>query len=522
MDLVAFWKLPPAKRKLISTALRKAAEVNNNPLFGYIPHPKQYRFHQGLDNFGNLADVKYFAGGNQSGKTLAGCVDTILNAVDEDAIPAHLKGLRRWEPPFKCRVVTPSLGKPMDQLQEKLRECCPPAQLVGDSWDAAYNKQKNTLRFKNGSYIEFLSSDQDRDKHGGSTLHRIWYDEEPSQEIRNECGMRLVAYGGDEIYTMTPSLPGVEGWTEDAIWERRLEPGYLCLQIRSYENPHLNKRALDLQLAQLPQAEAEARREGTFIHYAGRVYGAFKEDLHVIDPISPKDIREDDVIIAIDPGTSRTGVGFGLFDGDDNVIIFDEIWLTSRVGPYKVPDEDVYLDGVTVEIVKQRFDAKLAKWGLRDPYFIIDPSARNKVGPNAEQWEAVYQNVGIFCGHAQNAVLPGISQVQSRLTHKVNGEPWPRIVIARNCIRTRWEFGRYKWKDNPTAGKDEVIKLNDDLMDCVRYICMERQILSGLEEPSSRGYDNYVPGQTSISQFRRNPPAWTQISTRETQRHWTH
>jgi phage terminase large subunit-like protein len=103
-------------------------------------------------------------------------------------------------------------------VYQKLREWAPRAQLVGDSWSKAYDKQNRILRFKNGSWFQFMTYEQDLDKFGGAALHRIHYDEEPPESIRKECLMRLIDYGGEELFTMTP-LMGMT-WMFDAIWEK--------------------------------------------------------------------------------------------------------------------------------------------------------------------------------------------------------------------------------------------------------------------------------------------------------------
>ncbi len=69
----------------------------------------------------------------------------------------------------------------------------------------AFDKQQRVLRFKNGSWIQFNSSEQDREKLGGVALHRIVYDEEPRQEVRNECLTRLIDYDGEELFAYSSS-----------------------------------------------------------------------------------------------------------------------------------------------------------------------------------------------------------------------------------------------------------------------------------------------------------------------------
>jgi hypothetical protein len=58
-----------------------------NPLRHWYPHEKQAEFLRSRDRF------KWMLGGNQSGKTTVCTVDDLIQAVDEDALPDHLKPL---------------------------------------------------------------------------------------------------------------------------------------------------------------------------------------------------------------------------------------------------------------------------------------------------------------------------------------------------------------------------------------------------------------------------------------------
>jgi phage terminase large subunit-like protein len=112
--------------------------------------------------------------------------------------------MKHWEPPFACRLVTPDSNRTFEAAAEIIRKWCPKDQLKGGRWDTAYQKQRGLLRMENGSFFEFMSAEQDLDKFGGSARHRIHYDEEPPKQIRQECQMRLVDYGGGEVFSMTP------------------------------------------------------------------------------------------------------------------------------------------------------------------------------------------------------------------------------------------------------------------------------------------------------------------------------
>lgn len=448
----------------------------------YVPHQKQGQFHSSHDQ------IKAFFGGNQAGKTTAGVVDDLIQCVDAHVLPARLRAYKRWQPPFKMRVVTPDLMGTMQLFQEKLREWVPTSQLKDGSWDAAYKKQDRKLFFENGSQIEFLSGDQDRDKHGGATLHRVHYDEEPPQSIRNECRLRLVRHGGDEVFTMTPSLPGTEGWTEDAIWERRTEPGIFAVQVSIDDNPHLSPQSVQEVLDGLTDAELRARRMGEFIHFAGKVYPEFKDAIHLVDELSPEQIQGGFHVVAIDPGVRWTGVSFGRFDGDNDLLIYDELILAAAQDQSKLCK--VFPEGVTAQIAANEIKERLAYWGISRPLFLIDPSASNRVLTSGENVEAEYGRFGIFVARANNEVEAGVNQIKRRMQRLRNNRPDPALKVARNCRRHIWEIGRYRFRDTPDQ-RFEVIKQDDHCVDAMRYVAQYRPwINEGDKKVKTRGYYN--------------------------------
>jgi hypothetical protein len=63
-----------------------------------------------------------------------------------------------------------------------IRQWVPRPQLLDESWEKAFSKQRRVLTFANGSTIQFLTFEQDLDAHAGAALHRVHFDEEPEGE----------------------------------------------------------------------------------------------------------------------------------------------------------------------------------------------------------------------------------------------------------------------------------------------------------------------------------------------------
>src|SRR5262249_41105052 len=238
-------------------------------------------------------------------------------------------GYKKFQPPFHCRVVTPGFDVMEGVVFQKLREWCPKDQLVGGRFDTAYEKSKRILRFKNGSFFDFLTFEQDLDKFGGTAKHRIHYDEEPPREIRQEGRMRLLDYeGADELFTMTPQK-GMT-WMFDEIWEAwqrdELEDGTVVL-VSMDDNPYLNDEQKRKLLQGFSKEELEARKQGRFVHFHGMIYGEFSRRKHIIPEIEeiPAHSR---VYVGIDPGTRHmAAVLWTYLDPEGLMVAFDELAL---------------------------------------------------------------------------------------------------------------------------------------------------------------------------------------------------
>lgn len=505
IDWEAVKRLPAAERAEFERELADLDRLfEENPLQRFEPHPKQVTF------LGSRDRIKAFLGGNRSGKTTAGIVDDLIQAVDEDCLPERLRPFKRWQPPFRCRIVAPDFIETMDGvIFHKLREWVPRGQLVGGSWEKAYDKTKRKLRFKNGSEFSFMTFEQDLDKFGGTDLHRVHYDEEPPENIRKECRRGLMDHGGDELFTMTP-LHGMT-WMFDKVYERRYESGVGVVEVSTDDNPHISPEEIAAFMAELTPEEQEARRHGRFVHFGGLVLGMFDDSLHVVDEIRPEHLRGLDVLVGIDPGVVRGGVVWVAFDRDNHALVFDELYPRNQnLGPKEDPST------ISAQILE-----KNAYWGLvgdREPQYVIDPSARNRYqgsGESAENVEGDLSREGIYCSWGNNNRRFGVFQLRRRLV----AQPHPALTVTRNCANWLWE--RMRWRiaadeeseqERPKGSRSgDSFKTQgpDHLMDPTRYVCAERVWGPWIEEPGEKS-NTWVPGtaprQSWFTGARDAPP----------------
>lgn len=450
IDQSALDNLPPNQQEEARELLAEyERQLRANPLLGFEPHDKQITF------LSSREPVKAFLGGNRSGKTTAGIVDDLIQAVDRDCLPEHLKPFKRWEAPFHCRIITPDFTKTMEGvIFEKIREWAPKDQFVGGGFDKAYDKQLRKLHFKNGSTFDFMSFEQDLDKFGGAAKHRIHYDEEPPHDIRKESMIRLIDYGGDEIFTMTP-LIGMS-WMYSTIWEPyiagTLEDSTVVV-VDMDDNPHLDEETKKRALAGLSEEERKARKSGRFVHFAGMIYDCFEASRHVIPQKPVGQIIPPDALtyVGIDPGTR---------------IMAAVLWAYLTPGDVMVVFEELALQGHTVEQVCDAIkliNLKHARTltGISQPlvpqWYVIDPAARNVAHQTGRSDQMEYTGHGIVTIAGQNAVTPGINRIRERLETN-------RLLITANCAELLREIRRYRWK-SPTRQesdpKEQPVKTDD-------------------------------------------------------------
>src|SRR5271165_6384028 len=448
--------LSPAERREAEKLLADLqAKYEANPLLRYEPHPKQRQFHEARTY------IKAFLGGNRSGKTTAGIVDDIIQAVDADCLPGHLASYKKFEPPFHCRVVCPSEKILESIVFQKLREWMPRDQYLAGEWSKAFSKSQRILTLKNGSYFDFLTYEQDVDKHGGAAKHRIHYDEVPPQHIWNEGKMRLADYeGADALFTMTP-LEGLN-WAYDELWvpweKGHLEDGFI-VTVDIDDNPYLDEGQRDKALKGYSSAELQARKKGRFVHFAGMIYPQFDRSRHVIPerPIPDGSF----VYVGIDPGIRiMAAVLWTYVEPGGRIIVFDELAL----------------QGHTVEGVAKAIKLINAKHGnkvtgpINPRAYIIDPIARNIEAISGRSIQREFTDHGIYTVLGQNAVSAGINRVSERLE---NGN----LQIMACCQVLIDQFRKYRWK-TPGRSEDDPrerpVKNDDHLLDALRYIVAHR------------------------------------------------
>lgn len=168
-----------------------------------------------------------------------------------------------------------------------------------------------------------------------------------------------------------------------------------------------------------------------------------------------------------------------IFDGDVNikdyidcVLGVDRGWVTptaltvhlkTKDGQWDQIDE-VYGPGMTFDDVVATIRSLRSKWPIRRVYYA------------PEQASEIYQLNKKYRIPTESADRSKEVNTQidfMRILLKIDpvlGRPADRI--HRRCVKTRWEFDRYSWKERrgtEISHKDEVDKVDDHAMDARRY-----------------------------------------------------
>lgn len=445
--------------------LRVAARRPN--IYGYVPHGKQDIFHK------SAARKKLFIGGNRSGKTVGGGTEAVWWMTGKHPYRAVPK------PPTYGRIVSVDFKEGVEKIvKPEIARWLPPSEILGGSWDSGYDKELRTLYLANGSFVEFMSYEQDIEKFAGTSRHWIWFDEEPPEDIYTECLMRLIDTGGSFWITMTP----VEGmtWTYDTLYERSnpsvpdFDPNILVVEVDSTMNPHLNPGELDIILAGLDENDKKARLRGQYVQRGGLIYPMFNEIIHTLDPIEAKAFNPSKWMhfCMMDAGiTNPTAWLWAAVDLEGRMVIYDEY----------------YKSGETVEVHAKEVLARNHYHQIAPLYNVGDPSIRNKDPVTGTSVQIAYIENGVPIVLGNNDVTAGIDAVRRKFGGPKNPSS---LYITKNCVNLIWELKRYRFAlwankkmDREKNLKEEPNKKNDHACDALRYGVASRPLVEDLSIP---------------------------------------
>ena len=208
--------MPPEQLSRLSLAAEtaQAQRRRTNRLTAYSPYPKQKEFHAA----GIVHRERLLMAANQVGKTVAGAAEMAMHLTGK--YPSWWEG-RRFGGPIVAMAGSENVEVTRNGVQSLL--IGPPAD--EDAWGTGYIPKAalvdtarrqgvpdaiDTVSVEHASggrsTLMLKSYDQGRRKWQASTVHVVWFDEEPPMDVYMEGLTRTNATEGIVFLTFTPLL----------------------------------------------------------------------------------------------------------------------------------------------------------------------------------------------------------------------------------------------------------------------------------------------------------------------------
>ena len=427
-------------------AQNKLSQYNS----GRKKHKKQLAFHRCKKR------NRWVFGGNRSGKTECGAVETVWLARGIHPYRKNRRDVFGW-------VVSLSQQVQRDVAQSKILYYLPKSWIadiimLSGRKDSPSSGIIDQIKIKNVfggiSTIGFKSCDQGREKFQGTSLDFVWFDEEPPRDVYEECIMRVMDRQGDIFGTMTP-LKGRTFIYDEVYLNRRGNPEIWYEFMNWEDNPFLSKREIKLLEGSLSSSALDSRKYGRFSEGCGLVYPEFDEGVHVIEPFAvPCGWQE---IISIDPGLNNPlSAHWYCVDWDGNIYVVAEHYAAGK-------DIDFHAEAILG--ISRKLGWKTDSRGRVQA--LIDSAAGQRTLASVKSVAELFYERGILVNTCVNKdVFSGISRVKSYLAR---GNGTPDLYIFSKCRRMISEFKGYCW-----GAGDSPVKRDDHAMDELRYFVMTR------------------------------------------------
>jgi len=464
--------------------------VNSNRVRFYKPIGQQRDFHAA-----DTAEIRVVMGGNRSGKTTSGAVEAISHALgvrswlpSDD--PHHLVRLSDGDPipvPNVGRIICENFEVNVVQtIHPKITEWAP----AGAIKSVQRNQRGVPVRydFANGSVIHILSYDQDDRAFEGPNGHWAWFDEPPPQRKFNGIRRGLIDFNGTCWLTMTPLA---EPWINQTLVDKANDAnGRICVFYYSiWDNcidngGTLSRRAIQSFLDDLPEDERQAREFGIPLHLAGLVFPDWRPSPPFYVPAFKIPSYWPRVVV-IDPHPRKPVAVLWAAISPDNIIYIYRSIFDRRLRTVDDVCNRIYtLEGYEFNGRRWIPTEKAEDIALR----IIDTSANETERTSGESVAEQFAERGLYCVDAYKRNKDaGINSIREALRIRTDWHK-PGLVVFNTCPEVKQNFLNYVWErwgssrmQGTKGEKQEVVKSNDDFLDCIRYIYQMRLTYSMLK-----------------------------------------
>ena len=316
-----------------------------------------------------------------------------------------------------------------------------------------------------GSILTCKSADSGREKFQGASCDFIWIDEEPEEDIYNECFQRTADCAGRILVTLTPLVDVASGvrtpWVFNLYEDFKSGAKDIHFeQLSVLDNPFVPALEKDrLKEKWAGHFEEDARLYGKFVRRSGLVYPMWDRERHLVKPARfPSWWRK---VVSIDPAaTGVTAVLWCAIDPRGNLYFYREYYERDKVVSEHCKDILAMTGGETI-----------------DAWFIDPKWGASRNAETHKTGAQLYRESGIPVRLAS----PGedYGQFESREYLNAALDPAPRHPFAKftsDLEHFQDEIKHYTWDifgkgDKKGLSKEKPIKRNDHLMNAFQYIC---------------------------------------------------
>jgi phage terminase large subunit-like protein len=426
----------------LGEGLQESAALPN--LYSYKASEKQDLFHKMPQK------ERLYIGGNRSGKSLGSTIEGIWYVTKTHPY-------REMPPePVRGRVVAVDFLNGVDKIILPLwKQWLPKKYLINGSWEDSYSRERHVLTLNNGSFVEFMSQDQDLDKFAGSSRHFIHFDEECPKTIWQECLARLIDTNGDWWMSQTP-VQGMEWIYEDVYLPAKEGTKNIGIVEASMEdNPSLSKDAIARYMESLSPEEQAIRKHGQYIHLGGSVFPDFSPITHCIPKGQFRPSSRHRIIRTMDSGYTNPSVWLWLsVDEDGTIVVFREHYQAK----WNVAQHAEIVNKWTKEII--------TKTGAELYLTTGDPAIKQTKEHTGTSILQEYQKHGIYI--AVDAIPTdrrvGLERIQQYMkTNPKTGKPY--LMITDDCPQLIAELPKLKWKKHASPKIAEQKNKLEDIRD---------------------------------------------------------
>lgn len=416
---------------------------------GKIIHQKQLEFHKSQKR------NRWVFGGNRTGKTECGAIETIWLSLGIHPFRPNKKSTECWVVSLSQRVQKEvAQAKILKYLPKNaIKEIIMTSGKKGDAENGIIECIILNNHFGKTSKIWFKSCEEGREKFQGASLDFVWFDEEPPEDIYNECRMRVLDKSGEVFGTMTP-LKGLT-FIYNQIYLNESQDPEVYYQFMSWEdNPFLNTKEIERLSQTMSAEEIESRKYGRFsAKDLGLIYTEFDVNIHVIDPFEIDNDWQDN--LSIDPGLSNPlSCHWYARDFDGNVYVIAEHFAENKTIEYH---------SQKIKEISNKLGWKRAANGMIES--LIDSASNQKTLASQKSVTDLFYDNGILVNPNVNKdVLSGISKVK---TYLKNIEGKTKLYIFSCCVNLIQELKTYRWN-----GQGMPVKKDDHCLDELRYYIM--------------------------------------------------